>query len=157
MKLAWLAMAVVLTGCIDMSYQMTHQFDPSEYVAYAGHGDGAIVGQAFLRQRSGRVVTCAGESVVLVPATGYTREWAMSMGSGLNVKGAEISRIDQVGAGRGLICDANGVFQATGLKPGRWIALTDVFWYAGNEPQGGVLWGETQVQPGQTAQLILTR
>src|SRR5258708_4732194 len=49
---------------------MRTKFDYSEHESYAKAGDNGIRGQAFIRQEGG-VTTCAGNRVLLLPATSY--------------------------------------------------------------------------------------
>jgi hypothetical protein len=46
-------------------------FDAEDHRSFEGSGTATIKGQAFLRQKGGGVVTCAGSDVKLMPATNY--------------------------------------------------------------------------------------
>jgi hypothetical protein len=58
---------------------MHTKFDYSEHESYAKPGENGIDGQAFLGKAGDRVTTCAGNRVLLLPATSYFREmfWHM--------------------------------------------------------------------------------
>ncbi len=147
-------LAVVLVGC---NHKMTQRFDPAEYSAYAGPGDGAILGQGFLRDRGRRIVPCARQLVIITPATAYTREWAMSLRRGWDTDSSEITRLRDHGIGRSAVCDLDGRFTIENLKPGRWIAVIAVIFPVGYPAVGDAIWGEVDVRPGQAAELTLTQ
>ncbi|WP_090744214.1 hypothetical protein [Candidatus Nitrospira nitrosa] len=50
-------------------------FNEKELFAYKAKGHGSAAGQVFLRTVSGKAVTQAGASIVLIPITSYTRAW----------------------------------------------------------------------------------
>ena len=147
-------LAVMLAGC---SHKMTQRFDPGEYSTYSGSGDGAILGQGFLRDRGRRIVPCARQPVIITPATAYTREWAMSLRRGWDTDSSEITRLRDRGIGRLAICDPDGRFAVENLKPGRWIAVIAVVFPVGYPAVGDAIWGEVDVRPGQAAELTLTQ
>jgi hypothetical protein len=153
--LAFLSLlAVMLAGC---NHRMTQRFDPAEYSAYSGSGDGAILGHGFLRDRGRRIVSCARQPVIITPATAYTREWAMSVRRGWDTDSSEITGLRNRGIGRLAICDPDGRFTVKNLKPGRWIAVIAVVFPVGYPAVGDAIWGEVDVRPGQAAELTLTQ
>ena len=50
-------------------------FNEKELFAYKAKGHGSAAGQVFLRAVSGKAVTQAGASIVLIPISSYTRAW----------------------------------------------------------------------------------
>jgi len=50
-------------------------FNEKELFAYKAKGHGSAAGQVFLRAASGKAVTQAGASIVLIPISSYTRAW----------------------------------------------------------------------------------
>ena len=50
-------------------------FNEKELFAYKAKGHGSAAGQVFLRAVSGKAVTQAGASIVLIPTSSYTRAW----------------------------------------------------------------------------------
>lgn len=50
-------------------------FNEKELFAYRAKGHGSAAGQVFLRAVSGKAVTQAGASIVLIPISSYTRAW----------------------------------------------------------------------------------
>lgn len=60
--------ALLVAGCSTRpEVDLTRYANPAEVAPYNALGPASIEGQAFLRQRGGGVVTCAGEKVELVP------------------------------------------------------------------------------------------
>lgn len=50
-------------------------FNEKELFAYKAKGHGSAAGQVFLRAASGKAVTQAGASIILIPISSYTRAW----------------------------------------------------------------------------------
>ena len=50
-------------------HSMVSSFDPSEVEWFSSRGANSVYGSALIRQRGGGVVTCAGRSVSLTPAS----------------------------------------------------------------------------------------
>jgi hypothetical protein len=127
-------------------------WDPVEHEAYAAPGTGAISGQAFLRQQGGGVVTCAGSSVIAMPATTYFRRLSAYAKTRTPVQ------IDD--RARGLMkdgqCDAEGNFLFDRLPAGDWLVSTEVKWWVGYLQQGGGLQRQVTVSDGQAARVLLT-
>ncbi|MGL4960353.1 MAG: hypothetical protein ACRC67_03895 [Inquilinus sp.] len=155
MRIIALAAALAICGC---AYKMQNQFNAAEYTAYQGAGTGKIVGQAFLRQQGGGVVTCAGSPAFAVPATAYTREIATAAVSGRAAFGIQgQAPIGSLGsAKKDSQCDAEGNFEITGLKAGNWIVMSQVSWTVGYYSQGGVVYKEVYVSDGQAQKVLLT-
>ena len=142
MKSLSLVLAIVsLAGCVAPPPQPTIQseFLPSEHEAYRVTGATKVSGQAFLRQRGGGTVTCAGAPVLLLPATNYFRD-AVSVSrqtdefrSLVSIASAyrSVSRMSQ--------CDAQGNFQFDEIPGRAWLVVTEVRWTVGGRSQGGIL------------------
>ena len=76
-KLIIIPILFLLAGCATAYKQpmvMHHSFSLADYQDYQKTGQGSISGQAFLKQKGGGIVTCAGNDVFLVPDSGYFRE-----------------------------------------------------------------------------------
>lgn len=123
-----LFLAALLAGCASTPHEpveLKNKFSEAEHAAYFTQGDHVVSGQAFLRQKGGGVVTCAGSPVFLVPATPFFDEalvnlYAGKMPSALNMPQQPIVWKRQ--------CDAQGNFKFVGVPPGRWYVLTEVSW-----------------------------
>jgi hypothetical protein len=122
-------------------------FDRAEHAPYEAIGAGRIEGQAFLRQRGGGVVTCAGSTVTVSPATDFSREILAYLRASGDITAAEHrpARVAFDNLKRTTECDAQGSFVVTQLPAGLWIVSVSVVWHIGSEQQGGVLQREIQV------------
>lgn len=149
-----------LSGCVSMHnpgptpVSMRTAFSAQEHAAWNGSGDSSIEGQAFLRQRGGGVVTCAGQRVLLFPDTPYFQE-VVSIASG-GGKPATPPGPDAVAVTRNTMCDAEGRFRFSALPAGSWIVGTEVTWQVGYEPQGGAVVRTVTVASGQTVNVLLS-
>lgn len=128
---------------------MVNVFDASEVAYVHERGTNTIEGNAFMRQRGGGVVTCAGEGVLLIPAGEYARE-RMRIIFGTDERSAYTGRFggqvpDDAGSVeysdhlRSTQCDSEGRFEFDGVAAGSYFVWTQVEWTAGNSPQGGLL------------------
>jgi hypothetical protein len=78
----WLACFLLISGSLMASAQAAvpsppnpSTFNEKELFAYKAKGHGSAAGQVFLRAVSGKAVTQAGASIVLIPISSYTRAW----------------------------------------------------------------------------------
>ncbi len=131
-------------------------FDGKSHSAYLQPGTSTLVGQGFLRQRGGGIVTCAGNGVLALPATQFFRERVAKLGTGY---GGTV--VDDVTPGYGAVvrsgqCDAQGNFKLEGLPAGEWLVLTEVRWRIGYNNQGGYLLREVATAAGQAQQVLLS-
>ena len=134
---------------------MASTFDPSEVEYIHEQGTNTIEGNAFIRQRGGGTVTCAGEDVWLIPAGEYARE-RMRITFGTDVRPAYMAFAANVFGGqvpgnagsgryweyqRNTKCDSEGRFQFEGIAVGSYFVATQVVWTVGNSfvPEGGLL------------------
>ena len=72
--IAVVAVAAAIGGCAQTQIVTTSKFDPTEAAYINDKGANTINAQAFLRQRGGAVVTCAGRAARLIPVTIYATE-----------------------------------------------------------------------------------
>lgn len=151
---------ISLSGCVSMHnpgitpISMRTAFSEQEHAAWTGSGDSAIEGQAFLRQRGGGVVTCAGQRVLLFPNTPYFQEVvSIARGGG---QPATPPGADAVAVTRNTMCDAEGRFRFDALPAGSWIVGTEVTWQVGYEPQGGAVVRTVSVDSGKTVSVLLS-
>ena len=160
-----IARAVVVLGCssayigcvaTQQSVEMQTKFDYSEHRPYLEPGENSIKGQGFLRQSGGRVVTCAGSEVIMMPATSFFREVTTHLRAGNNPQIA--GKVDP--AFKPMIkqsqCDAQGNFFFTKIPNGAWFVFTQVKWTVGNTRQGGTLMREVTLSNNQAVNLLLT-
>ena len=153
--------AALLAGCtlpVRAPVELQTKFDKVEHDSYKQPGTGAIVGQGFLRQRGGGVVTCAGSPVLLMPATSFFREAIGHLRNGHQI--AVNDKIDP--SYKSIIkqsqCDAQGNFSFSLLSAGTWLVTTDVKWVVGKyqSEQGGTLMREVTVVNDQPSQALLS-
>lgn len=153
--------AAVLVGCVapPAPLRVDVPFNEAEARALLLPGSNTIKGSALLRQRGGGVVTCAGSTVTLVPATNYAkrRMWVLyedrEISRGGNIENTPLSFY---GATRQTLCNAQGFFSFENVADGEFFVTTRVTWMAGNSPQGGGLYRRVSVQGGQTTEVVLT-
>ena len=117
--------------------------ESGKYVGYAGEGSTSITGQAFLRQRGGGVVTCAGSPVIAVPVGHFFDR--ISPAYLQDLQPGALSLIRQT------TCDAAGNFRFSRLPAEKWRVVTNVTWETADRLdkfQGGVL---SRVAPSEDA------
>ena len=139
------------------------KFNKEEYKS----GSNTVTGQAFLRQKGGGVVTCAGETVSMHPdndlyddiSSGYVSD------KQLNNEEKDLFKASQ--------CDAQGNFEFYKVPAGRWVIKVNVKWsayslnsiplphgtyyYTDETKQGGVLVKEVTVRDGEINKFIISR
>ena len=158
--------ALVLSGCIMQpktvaTVATVGAFDPEEVSFIHEDGPNTIEGQAFLRQRGGGVVTCAGNTVYLFPAGAYARERVQNI-YGTVARPARARAVPDTPDPRYLAflretrCDAQGDFSFDRLADGRYFVGTRIVWLAGNRTQGGPVMAPVEVSGGQTVEVILS-
>ena len=161
--LATLSMALLLGGCVAPAPTVQPRraaFVESEYLPYRSKGTGRIVGQVFMKTRSGDVKLGAGSAVYLNPVTAHSTEWFEAMMSPMAVllappdaRAIEFSRTT--------MADAGGNFDFTDLPAGEYYVLSSVFWEYVSGPSalktGGRVGLKVKVQSDQTAKALLTR
>lgn len=99
-------------------------FDPSYFTPWGGRGAANLHGQAFLRTVGGDVKTCAGEVVLLLPATPYVDELLIKGKAGVSVNpDPRLASLSHQ-----TVCDAQGNFSLSQLPAQKWYVLTRVTW-----------------------------
>ena len=150
---------ILMTACTTR-YEMQHPFEKEVHQPYLKIGSGSISGQAFLRQRSGNVITAAGNTVWLSPATPYMREFYQAR-TKPNVTFSNMdSRIEPYI--RKTMADLEGGFNFKDLPAGTYILETTVTWElpsSGLIPiyEGGPIIQEVTVGKGEKKKVVLTR
>lgn len=161
------ALLVASVAACAPQYEMKNSFDPAEAAFATKPGRTTVTGQAFLRQRGGGVVTCAGEGVALMPSIKYTDEMIQrSFGSttgGLAGAFAPYPAKDAVPqlekVTKKAQCDANGNFSFPNVAPGAYWAMSKVTWTVGNNiiPEGGIVARRVIVPPTGSVSVLLTQ
>ncbi len=138
-------------------------FDAAAAQRMLADGPNTVRGNAFLRQRGGGVVTCAGAEVVLVPATAYAQRvfaalYGTSAGAAMQApntvdiqpKSVQFSKLL-----RRTQCDAQGNFVFERVADGDWFVETTITWVVGNSPQGGPIMRRVSVAGGSSVTVIV--
>lgn len=163
MRKVWLgvfAAALLLAACaapqpVQMQQRQT-KFDYASHKPYTLKGANTIEGQAFLRSQCGGFLPCAGDEVLLMPATPYFREELSIVRAGN--KPSDQNNPDAKTVIKHSKLDPQGSFIFSDVPDGTWFVVVKVKWAAsfGYSPQGGLLWREVTVAHGETKQVRLT-
>lgn len=156
--------AFALSACA--TYTPEHKrvraaFDATAAAAQLSEGTNSITGNAFMRQVGGGVVTCAGETVRLVPATEYARE-RLQFVYGDRGFSPLYSRFtfepdpeEFHSLTRTTKCDAAGNFRFDDVADGDYFILVTVQWAVASVPNGGHLLGRASAGRGRVSTVIM--
>lgn len=154
--------AFTMQACVK-EIVTTTVFDPEEVSYILDEGSNTISGQAFLRQRGGGVITCAGNTVHLVPAGTYAREriqniYGTIFRPALSLAYARADSPDPyyVTLSREARCDAQGNFLFQGVADGAYFVATKVVWEVNYQLQGGHVMAPVKVSGGQAVEVIVS-
>ena len=165
MKLLSLLVTAGLSGCITMGQAPTvtlgMAFDSEEAARLIAPGANTIKGNGFMRQRGGAVISCAGSTVTLVPATGYAyaRFQALydSVDQGVTRKSVnfepDLRTYRQLT--RTTRCDSQGNFTFEQVADGEFFVMTSVSWTVGYSEEGGYLMRRVAAKGGRITNVIL--
>lgn len=164
---AALVSVVNLTACVlppqEQPVTLLAPFDQAQALAMLAPGTNTVKGSALMRQQGGGVVTCAGNQVVLVPATAYaTERFHAIYGPNLDAAMARPHRIvfspnppGYAAAMHQAQCDAQGYFTFERVGDGVYYVTTPVSWLVGGVQQGGYLMKRLTLKGGETATAVL--
>lgn len=166
MRIAILAVALLSAGCATAPTQITINapFDAAETTSLMAPGKNTITGSALIRQQGGGIVTCAGNPVMLIPATAYARErMAAIYGSGALARPSAARTFTPdpplySATTRQTMCNAQGFFKFEDVADGHFFLVTRIIWTAGryNTQQGGFVLGRATVSAGRTTEVTIT-
>lgn len=160
---------VLLCGCVAQQRNVVLQsrFDKEEAEQAMKPGKNKIIGNAFVRQMGGGVVTCAGNDVGLVPVTKYSNERLLAIygntGEGFvdtyNANNVSFTpdEHDYHVLRKKTACDSQGNFEFENLADGEYFIVTSAVWYVGSSPQGGALLKRVFVNGGETKKIVMSR
>ena len=129
-------------------------------------GNNTIKGSALMRQDGGCIVTCAGDTVDLIPATAYANE-RMQITCGSILRGFLDARSmrqtikfsldppEYMVFRRKSTCDALGFFKFEEVPDGEYFLTTAITWSVGSSTQGGFLMLRVEVKGGKTIEVVL--
>lgn len=152
---------LVAGGCAsEPAYQILTPFHDDDFQLWKQSGPYTISGQAFYKQPSGPVITCAGESVSLMPLTSYNMELSKLIESGKGFPPNYEKRAHKFD--KTAMCDASGRFSFEGLPALNWLLITRVSWQengtfsfvpyvGGPSDKGGWLFQEIQIESANNA------
>ncbi len=126
-------------------------------------GSNTVTGQAFLTQRDGGVITCAGNKVQIFPNTVYFRNYYDIDSDKQEIEYSDEARDFE----HSTTCDSTGNFSFENIQSGRWILISTVKWdnptvervgsysYVNKNVQGGKVLGEIEVKNNFSNKVIL--
>ena len=155
---------LALSGCagLPIPYTTVTSFNPDETTSLLADGKNTINGNAFMRQNGGGVVTCAGATVALIPATEYAAERITAIYGnsfeGISRKNV-IFKPEPIGYEKfrkTTTCDSLGNFQFESVADGEFFVITRVTWMVGNyNPQGALMMKSVKVTNKQTLKVVM--
>lgn len=159
-RIARCALLFALTGCAsETPQQILTPFMDNDFSTWKQPGPFTVTGQAFYKLPNGRVLTCAGETVSLVPAVGYNTELEQILQTGKGYP-ANYDRHAHKYDHKAM-CDGAGKFSFDNIPALNWIVVTRVSWQeettlssipyiGGPDNKGGYLFTEIQVDETHT-------
>lgn len=145
--------------------ELAVQFDAAQARALMADGVNMIKGNAFMRQRGGGVVTCAGATVYLIPATEYAKRrftvlYGTSGDSGTNSHRRDIKfspdPAEYYSLSKSTRCDAQGNFTFDRIADGEFYVQTMVAWEVAGRLNGGNLMHRVRVTNGSISNIVLS-
>lgn len=135
---------------------MQSRFEGADHDPYLRPGTAVVDGQALFQETGGDRVTCARRGVLMLPATPFFKEALDILAAGRQPDvGSRLSPRYKALL-RQSVCDARGRFAFRDLPAGDWYVVTEVFWRAGSDRQGGGLMRRVAVEEGQVQEVLLT-
>lgn len=168
MSITMIFAAIAGAGCASRPFALEARFDDQGAAEMLQPGKNSIRGSGLLRQQGGGVVTCAGKTVNLIPATvyatewvGYEFEWAGGpTGYGIRHAGSRpYNYLHPPGfllRQRSTTCDAAGFFAFEDVGDGSFYITTDVSWMVGYTPQGGRVARIVHTAGGKRHDVVIT-
>lgn len=144
----------MLAGCADEA-QVYSPYLEENFQPWMGQGRTTLNGQGFYKMPSGRLISCAGSEVLLIPANGYNVEALQSIGSGTGFP--ENYNRSAYKFVRRTICDGAGRFVFQNVPTQNWIVMIHLTWQESDaimfwmkNDKGGTLYQEVQPDIGET-------
>jgi hypothetical protein len=159
--LFWIVVLATFVSCAagPMTYVMRRSFDEERIRPYGVAGQGAVTGSAFLKTRGGEVRLGAGNSVVLIPVTDYTREYVEHR----LLASPTALRIENIAPGlnvyvREKTADAQGGFRFEQIPRGDYFVASYISWLVSAETSSGG-WGVAvaHLDSSETVDVVVTQ
>ena len=159
--------AVLITGCAtpgtSEQRSLQSEWDSSSARRIFEVGANSLKGNAFMRQKGGGVVTCAGQTVTLIPVTSYAIE-RMNVLYGGGESGFHRGRNIQFNPNpseyytmtKTTKCDSQGNFVYEAIADGEYYVTLKVQWYVDHSPQGGNLMQRVRLTGGKQVNVIMS-
>jgi hypothetical protein len=155
-----MALLLPMVGCAPKAVNIKVPLDERKAKLLLSEGGNTINGQVRYTARGGVLVSCANESVSLIPATDYAREWIrvfyetdsgkFGTDESAYKQNDKESRLQFVGADtyyrltRVTRCDDDGEFSFEKVHDGDFYVVVKVRWLGANHEFYDFLWGMTQ-------------
>jgi hypothetical protein len=164
---------VFLVGCSPKVVNISVPLDERKAKLLLSEGTNTVNGQVRYKTRSGVLISCANESVSLVPATDYAREWVRAfyetdtgkygtLDSAYRENDKE-SRVQFSGAqsfyglARVTRCDDDGEFSFEKVHDGEFYVVVKVRWLGLNHGFYDFLWNTTTADEHDGSVMIRVR
>ena len=165
LAMALLFILALFAGGCQTTVQVQSRFDPKPAEAALLAGTNTIKGSAFMRKKSGTVVSAAGEVVYLIPATPYAEERFSKLfprgklNPATGTRATEQTDPDYARLMRTTKADKGGSFAFENVKPGLWFVSTRVTWQEPREslPSGGAIYDRIEIKgQDQVVEVIIS-
>ena len=147
------------------TYTLKTKFNADEAKWIKERGNANIIGQAFLNQKGGTVVTCAGQEVYLTPVNSYSSERmnAIYKSTEKGYLGYYLSNIvfepstpqEYYTLAKKSICDAQGNFKFNNIKADKEYFITTKVTWEVSVIEGGYLMLKVKPKDNETLEVIL--
>ena len=173
-KIFPIILVLVLSGCATGGgYVMKNSFSTNEIDWFMAGGSTTVKGSAFLKQRGGGVVTCAGNEVTLTPVTRYSTErisflydstefGILQRGLPRALRGKYFKEEAPVAYGqysKRARCDVDGKFEFQNVPQGSYYLITVVEWNTGRnmfENEGGFIMKRISVNDKELVKFVIS-
>ncbi len=154
----------MLSSCASIPQTPKHalhsEFNADQARRMLEKGTNTIKGSALMRQRGGGVVTCAGQTVFLIPATAYAVErMHFIYGPQDRGFGGKPGQLEDnslyVELTRRTRCDAQGFFAFDQVADGMFYVMTRINWETGRSAEGGGLMHRVTLSGVETREIVL--
>ncbi|MFZ2619852.1 MAG: hypothetical protein WAX89_03170 [Alphaproteobacteria bacterium] len=156
-----------LTGCAAFEpVKINTPFDAVATKKLLIEGKNIVKGNAFISQRNGGLVTCAGKSVSLTPATGYAKERMIAIYGSEDVGYSsafsgkkpkfEPDVPEYSSLSKETLCNVRGEFMFDKVADGEFYITVGVLWRVDAYfDEGGYLMKKVSVSDGETKDITL--
>lgn len=161
-------------GCATQSplpkYEIKSKFDQEQSDSLTKEGSNTVKGSALMRQVGGGIVTCAGQTISLVPVTDYSKEritYLYGTENGGYLSASNMQRNPQPfsftdpayeQSRKHTTCDAQGFFKFEKLADGEFYIGGSITWKSNPNNyffDGGTLMRRVKVQGGETKDIVI--